>query len=66
MVKRMKKLINNIKGEFTMKFTEASQTVISWVNRIKDGIKSFDDVPALFNLRKVVKAVLDKDKKNEE
>lgn len=47
------------KGNFTMKFTKNHQIVISWVNLVNAGIYTFDRVPNLFNLRKVVKEVLD-------
>lgn len=65
MVKRMKNLFSNIKGEFTMKFTKTSQIVKSWVDRIKQGVKTFEDVPFLYNLRKVVKSILDEDSEKE-
>lgn len=48
-----------IMKKFTYTFTKKSQIVKSWVSLIVAGEYTFDDVPALFNLRKVVKSVLD-------
>lgn len=40
-------------------FTKDSVVVKAWVNAVKAGTMSIDDVPALFNLKEVVKAVLE-------
>ena len=65
----LKNLLNSVvtgaallkKGKVMKKFTftKKSQIVKSWVSLIVGGTYTFDDVPALFNLRKVVKSVLD-------
>lgn len=40
-------------------FHEKSVVVQAWVRQIGQGKVTFDDVPALFNLREVVAVVLD-------
>lgn len=62
----MKNLLNNIflaaaltkKGQFTMKFTKNTRIVQSWVALVNAGTYTLDQVPNLFNLRKVVAEVL--------
>lgn len=62
----MKNLLNNIflaaalakKGQFTMKFTKNTRIVQSWVALVNGGTYTLDQVPNLFNLRKVVAEVL--------
>lgn len=41
-----------------MVFTKESQTVKSYVLLIKEGIKTIEDVPNLYNLREVVESVI--------
>lgn len=47
------------KGEITMKFTKDYLIVDVWYRRVANGICSFEEVPKLFNLRDVVKELLD-------
>ncbi len=46
-------------GEFTMVFTTNHLIVDVWYRRVRDGICTFEQVPNLFNLRDVVKQLLD-------
>ncbi len=39
-------------------FNQNSGVVIIWVKNIREGRRTFEEVPALSNLREVVKAVL--------
>lgn len=47
------------KGEITMKFTKDYLIVDVWYRRVANGICTFEEVPKLFNLRDVVKELLD-------
>lgn len=47
------------KGEFTMIFTTKHYIVDVWYRRVANGICTFEEVPKLFNLRDVVKELLD-------
>ncbi|WP_180968055.1 hypothetical protein [Cytobacillus massiliigabonensis] len=40
-------------------FTDKSAVVKAWVRKINEGAVTYDDVPALFNLRDIVGDVLD-------
>lgn len=42
-----------------MEFTKESAVVQTWVRAVRNGVKSFEEVPVLFNLRDVVAAVLE-------
>lgn len=44
-----------------MVFTENSGLVKIWVNNIKKGRKTFEEVPDIYNLREVVAEVLGTD-----
>ncbi|WP_274853281.1 hypothetical protein [Bacillus methanolicus] len=46
-------------------FNENSVVVQAWVRKIREGAVTFDDVPALSNLRDIVRDILDH-KKGEE
>lgn len=46
-------------------FNENSITVQAWVRKINQGAVTYDDVPALFNLRDVVSIVLDNSKEDD-
>lgn len=62
----MKNLLTNLflaatltkKGQFTMKFTKNTRIVQAWVALVNGGTYTIDQVPNLFNLRKVVVEVL--------
>lgn len=47
------------KGEITMHYKKDSETVRAWVDKIRAGERTLKQVPNLFNLRKIVKEVLD-------
>ena len=42
-------------------FNESSALVALWVKKIKQGVITRDDVPALFNLREMVNQILDRE-----
>lgn len=46
------------KGQFMMKFTKNTRIVQSWVALVNAGTYTLEQVPNLFNLRKVVAEVL--------
>ena len=48
-----------------MKFDENSRLVKMWVERVKEGTYTREQVPKLFNLRDVVWGVLDKEEAND-
>lgn len=43
-----------------MKFTKDSGLVRVWVNLIKNGYRKLEEVPNLFNLKEVVKEIIEK------
>ncbi|HEL1584007.1 TPA: hypothetical protein TXJ06_000709 [Streptococcus suis] len=47
------------KGQFTMKFTKKHTVAKTWYRRVANGIATFEEVPKLWNLREVVKEMLD-------
>lgn len=47
------------KGQFTMKFTKKHVVAKTWYRRVANGIATFEEVPNLWNLRDVVKEMLD-------
>ncbi|NQJ70542.1 hypothetical protein HO542_04165 [Streptococcus suis] len=47
------------KGQFTMKFTKKHVVAQTWYRRVANGIVDFEEVPILWNLREVVKEMLD-------
>lgn len=47
------------KGTFTMKFTKKHVVANTWYRRVANGIADFEDVPHLWNLRAVVREMLD-------
>ena len=47
------------KGQFTMKFTKKHVVAQTWYRRVANGIVEFEEVPNLWNLREVVKEMLD-------
>lgn len=47
------------KGVITMHYKKDSETVRAWVDKIRGGERTLKQVPNLFNLRKIVKEVLD-------
>lgn len=50
---------NARKGVFTMKFTKKNPIVKSWVSLVLAGTYTIEEVPEIFNLREVVKSVID-------
>lgn len=47
-------------------FNANSQLVKTWVRLVQGGQFTVDEIPNLFNLRDVVKSVLDAEKENEQ
>lgn len=47
------------KGQFTMKITKKHIVAQTWYRRVANGIVEFEEVPNLWNLREVVKEMLD-------
>lgn len=43
-----------------MKFTKDSGLVRVWVNLIKNGYRKLEEVPNLYNLKEVVKEIIEK------
>lgn len=45
-----------------MAFTKNSGLVKIWATRVRNGVSTLDQVPAIFNLKDVVKEIVEADK----